>query len=69
MGNVKTVIWLHVSVAMVSTAMLTALGMHVNQDLRCSIIENVGRIAKLINSGWGKIIAANVAVASFGLSS
>ena len=66
MDSVKIVIWLHVSVAMVSTAMLTALGQHVKQDLQCLIVKNAERIVRLIQHGWVKITVVNVAVASFG---
>jgi hypothetical protein len=62
LGNVKTVAWLHVSVAMAITAIKIALGLHVNQDLQCSILENAGEIVWLIKLGWVRITVADVIV-------
>jgi hypothetical protein len=67
LDNVETVIWLLVSVAMVSTAMQTVQGQHVRQDLQSLTTKNVERIAKLITRGWVRITVVDAVVASFGL--
>jgi hypothetical protein len=54
---------------MVITAMQTALGKDANQAIVYLMVENAGRIVKLINNGWVRVIVANVIVASFGLIS
>ena len=51
MGNVESVIWLHVSVAMVSTAMQTVQEQHAKQDSWCLIAENVEETAGKIRVG------------------
>jgi hypothetical protein len=53
-----------VSVAMGITVMLTAQEQHANQDSQCSIIKNVGKIAKVIKLGSVLIIIVGVEIIS-----
>jgi hypothetical protein len=51
---------------MAITATQTVLGLHVNQDSRCSIIKNVGGIVWLIRLGIVQITVVSATVVSFG---
>jgi hypothetical protein len=66
LDSVKNAIWLHVSVAMAITVMVTVQEQHAKKDSKLLIIRNAERTVWLIKLGWVRIIVVNVTVVSFG---